>query len=213
MTTVTLATDPTQHSGLCVTGTEPWDLPKLLTGLKHELASHPMLSCVETLRVKGPKALSREQRAFWLSYQDLAKSPLPGPEPKPLDTDAVLSALEKATPQLSSLDEDLEKAEHSLVCQQGPVGIFAKRGPIRSLALPDWCRMAIAINTKAKSWEVMATDHSIIHLAQLLPATTQSPKDWTGHRYRAKRSGLPDVRTLHLVTNSLIANLAPEREK
>lgn len=201
---VMLTSDSIGHD--TVTGTEPWDLPKLLADFDDENRSHPMLACVESLRKDGPRSLTQEQRAFWLSYQNEAKSPLPSPgKSVALDLTQALVALKKATPDVPDLESAMEQVEHSLVSQWESVGLFAKRGPIRSVSLPDWCRMAVTVNTKARYWEVQACGHSIIHIPMLLSAC--APGEWTGHRYRARRTGLPDVRTLHQVMATLVGNL------
>lgn len=197
--------DPQRGDGnTYVTGTEPWDLPKLLPDDAKLYA--PFIACVEDLRVHGASALDKKQHAFWLSYQSAAKSPLV-PVNNVVELDQVhianaLAAIKAAKAEEAELESTLDQTEYSLVCRSGVVGLFAKRGPIRPLALPSWCSFAVCVNTKARYWEVVATSHhAIICLNLLIPAVAKG--EWQGHRYRVRQAGLPDLRNMHLVVNAI----------
>lgn len=209
--TVKLMSQPETEDAIA--GTEPWDLPALLKllGKKPEQPSSDFLGCVDKLRTQGPTALTKEQRAFWLSYQDAAKSPLPpsgnvAVELEQNHIDSALKALSSATPDEKELESTLEQTEHSMLSRLNNVGLFAKRGPIRSVALPDGIQAAVCVNTKAKYWEVIAVGHhKLIQLPLLASAVVST--EWAGHRYRVRTQGLPDIRNLHLMMNSLSVNL------
>lgn len=195
-----------------VSGTEPWDLPAILKDQKQKPAATAadMLGCVDRLRTSGPASLTKEQRAFWLSYQDSAKSPLPPSgnaetELEQAHVDNAIAALNGATPDLKELDSTLEQTEHSLVSRLNNVGLFAKRGPVRLLGLPDWCTAAVCVNTKAKYVELIAVGHHKLVQLPLLAAAVVNG-EWTGHRYRVRLSGLPEIKNLHLLMNSLAIN-------
>jgi hypothetical protein len=196
-----------------VAGTEPWDLPNLLKLLdkKAEPVASDMLGCVERLRTQGPVALTKEQRAFWLSYQDAAKSPLPPAVNVAVSLDQAhidnaVIALSKATEDVKDMESTMEQTEHSLVSRISNIGLFAKRGPIRLVALPDWVQAAICVNTKARYWEVIAVGHhKIIQLPLLVSALVAT--EWAGHRYRVRTSGLPDIRSIQTIMYSLSTNI------
>jgi hypothetical protein len=192
-----------------VSGTEPWDLPSLLKDLRPHAAAD-MLACVDLLRTGGPSALTKEQRAFWLSYQNSAKSPLPLPgnvetELEQVHIDNAMTALKEAKPDVKGLDSALEQTEHSLVSRANNVGLFAKRGPVRLLALPDWCTAAVCVNTKARYVELISAGHNkLIQLPLLASAVVDG--DWHGHRYRVRISGLQEIKNIHMLVNSLAVN-------
>jgi hypothetical protein len=196
-----------------IAGTEPWDLPGLLKLLdkKPEAAAGDMLGCVDKMKMQGPVSLTREQRSFWLSYQEAAKSPLPpavnvAVALEQAHIDNALSALSKATEDVKGLESTMEQTEHSLVSRMNNIGLFAKRGPIRLLALPDWVQAAICVNTKARYWEIITVSHhKIIQLPLLVSALVAA--EWAGHRYRVRTSGLPDMRSIQSIMYSLSANI------
>ena len=203
--------DPEQPSG-----TEPWDLPLLLAASGRSVTdSRGMLAVVGKLRLHGVRALNQPQRAFWLSYQNSAQSPLPSVEPTDLpDTslEAAIAAFQSAADDVADYVATADKVESSLLSSNAEVGIFAKRGPIRSVALPDWCKAAIVVNTKARYWEVLANGHHAgIALPAVMSAVLPSGATVSGHRYRVRVDGLPSVSTLHTVFNTLTVNLAALR--
>jgi hypothetical protein len=193
-----------------ISGTEPWDLPSLFKAIEHKPANADMLGCVDKLRLQGGHVLTTDEQAFWLSYQEAAKSPLAPPGNVAIDleqqhVDNATKAFSEAKPDAKELAATLDQTANCLVSRHGNIGLFAKRGPIRSLSLPGWCVAAVCVNTKAAYWEVITPSHHKLLQLPLL-VTGVSPGDWSGHRYRVRHSGLPDIRSIHMMMYSLAVN-------
>jgi hypothetical protein len=190
-----------------VYGTEPWDLLKILQQDSQNFDLR-LSKSAEMLRDSGPSGLPKEDRAFWLSYMNESKSPLPPTTGQvdltPAHVSAAVAAFKQAKPDVKELETALDQTEHSTVIRQGGVGLFAKRGPIRVVSLPDWCKVAICVNTKARYWEVLtAGQHKLIRVVSVVPQFAKG--EWMGHQQRIRQSGLPDMRSMSMVFSAMVA--------
>lgn len=204
-----LKSQPEDESAIA--GTEPWDLPALFKAIGHKpTADADMLGCVDKLRLQGGHVLTTDEQAFWLAYQESAKSPLAPAgnvdvELEQQHIDNAIKAFSEAKPDTKELAATLEQTANCLVSKHGAIGLFAKRGPIRSLSLPSWCAAAVCVNTKAMYWEVITPSHQkLVQLPLLASAVVTG--EWSGHRYRVRLSGLPEIKNIHLMMNSLAVN-------
>ena len=200
---------------LIVDGFEPWNMEDVLVAQGISTENNKWLEAGKTLRDKGHQALSAEARAFWLSYLTAAKAPMPNVTQDVTDVDdatikAIIKAFKAAKPDMEAYKEGVEKAEMSEVFRHhGYIGLFANKGPLRIVTLPDWCRAGIIVNTKAKTWEIFMSGsyiHGLPNLLLLMDYTRkESGQTWTGNRFRIRANGLPDVRTTHYAMQTLHA--------
>jgi hypothetical protein len=190
-----------------IEGFEPWHLEALwqAAGEKPSDAISERLRTAQLLFEKGPAGLSKADRAFWYAYQSEAKCPLVGEakEAEEAVVSAHLKAFKAAKADEAALSDAMEKAEHSLVSRFWDIGFFATKGVIKLTALPDWVKGAVVVNTKGKSWELAVVGNSpIVHLRHWAPAAL-SGGIWTGHRFRVRQAGLPDIRQIHHAVSGL----------
>jgi hypothetical protein len=202
-----------QPEGACrIEGLEPWHIATSAPYFPKIAIPQDVTDSAEQLRLYGPSVLTPEHRALWHKFYTDMKPALGTVEPVDV-TEAVkasLKLLSKGVDQkdVTELEAAMERAEHSLVCRSGDVGLFAARGAMRATSLPSWAKAAVVVNTKDENVEVLQVGHCpVLHLAIWCNAAIPGP--WTGHRYRIRRKGLMTIRELHFAVNGLHRAVCP----
>lgn len=205
---------PTEQADgeLVVDGFDPWRLEAILDAC--EAPKGAFISTAKLFLEHGVVGVPKEARAWWLSYMTQAKGlPLATREVVEVDPEhvkTVLKAAKAAKADMPAFEEAAEKTDQSLVFRTGFVGLFASKAPVRLPTLPDWCRGAIIVNTKNKTWEITAVGppgkSGMPHLGLWIGGSDvekNSGQVWTGNRFRMRGAGLPEIREAHYTMNAL----------
>lgn len=191
-------------------GFEPWHLPALFQGLgRAKLLSHEMLDAARKLEASGLSGLSEEQLAFWYSYERAAERPLPPPGAGLVDVDEAavrvhVRAFKAAKADVERYRDACARVASSLVLRTWNVGIFASRGPVCLTTLPPWVRGAVLVDTRRPAWELVVVGHSVyMSLPAWCTAALKEEGEFSGHRMRVRREGLPSMRGLHFAVSGL----------
>jgi len=203
-----LPTQTPKEAGL--TSMEPWDLPSAAAALKLPLAEKWAASA-DRLRVEGHWVLPEMEQAVWFAYQREAKRPLSGDltwdvvrEHVVAFLDVTTSLLPKAHALAEKLVESRQRTTESLVTRMGTIGLFATRGPIRSVTLPEWCKAAVLTNTLSGKTEVTVTiHHPLIDLSLWFNGPAGDGASFVGHRYRIRSDQQLTMRQLQFVLYGL----------